>query len=78
LFTALCGFQALAQAPVTRVNPAIKQIVDQVSEERIGATMKRLGDFGTRYVASEQDSDTRGNRRRAALGFRGAIQELQP
>jgi len=60
LFTALCGFQALAQAPVTRVNPAIKQIVDQVSEERIGATMKRLGDFGTRYVASEQDSDTRG------------------
>src|SRR5580658_10197264 len=52
--------QALAQAPVTRLNPAIKQIVDQVSEERISATMKKLGDFGTRYVGSEQDSETRG------------------
>jgi hypothetical protein len=54
------GQQALAQAPATRLNPAIKQIVDQVSEERISATMKKLGDFGTRYVLSEQDSDTRG------------------
>jgi hypothetical protein len=50
----------MAQAPLTRLNPAIKQIVDQVSEERISATMKRLGEFGTRYVGSEQDSDTRG------------------
>jgi Peptidase family M28 len=60
LFTALCGWQALAQAPLTRLNPAVKQIVDQVSEERISATMKRLGEFGTRYVGSEQDSETRG------------------
>src|SRR5580704_16638883 len=60
LFTALCVFQALAQAPLTRLNPAVKQIVDQVSEERIRATMKRLGEFGTRYVGSEQDSETRG------------------
>src|ERR1700689_5982744 len=60
LFTALCGSQALAQAPLTRLNPAVKQIVDQVSEERISATMKRLGEFGTRYVGSEQDSETRG------------------
>jgi len=65
LFTALCftplgGFEALAQAPLTRLNPAVKQIVDQVSEERISATMKRLGEFGTRYVGSEQDSETRG------------------
>jgi hypothetical protein len=60
LFTAFCGFQALAQAPLTRLNPAVKQIVDQVSEERISATMKRLGEFGTRYVGSEQDSETRG------------------
>jgi acetylornithine deacetylase/succinyl-diaminopimelate desuccinylase-like protein len=50
----------LAQAPLTRLNPAVKQIVDQVSEERISATMKRLGEFGTRYVGSEQDSETRG------------------
>jgi hypothetical protein len=59
-FAAICGFRALAQAPLTRVNPAVKQIVDQVSEERISATMKRLGEFGTRYVGSEQDSETRG------------------
>ena len=60
LFTAFCSFQSLAQAPPTRLNPAVKQIVDQVSEERISATMKRLGEFGTRYVGSEQDSETRG------------------
>jgi acetylornithine deacetylase/succinyl-diaminopimelate desuccinylase-like protein len=60
LFTALCGSQAVAQAPLTRLNPTVKQIVDQVSEERISATMKRLGEFGTRYVGSEQDSETRG------------------
>jgi hypothetical protein len=60
LLTALCSCQALAQAPVARLNPAVKQIVDQVSEERISATMKKLGDFGTRYVGSEQDSETRG------------------
>jgi hypothetical protein len=60
LSTAFCGFPALAQAPLTRLNPAVKQIVDQVSEERISAIMKRLGEFGTRYVGSEQDSETRG------------------
>jgi hypothetical protein len=60
LLTALCSYQTLAQAPVARLNPAVKQIVDQVSEERISATMKKLGDFGTRYVGSEQDSETRG------------------
>src|SRR5580698_7265489 len=57
---ACCASQLWAQAPVTRLNPAVKQIVDQVSEERISATMKKLGDFGTRYVGSEQDSETHG------------------
>ncbi len=60
LFSAWCGFHALAQPPVTRLNPTIKQIVDQVSQERIGAIMKHLGEYGTRYVGSEQDSETRG------------------
>jgi hypothetical protein len=60
LSTAFCSFQALAQAPATRLNPAVKQVVDQVSQERISAIMKKLGDFGTRYVGSEQDSETRG------------------
>lgn len=50
----------MAQPPLSRLNPAVKQIVDQVSEERIGAIMKKLEGFGTRYVGSEQDSDTHG------------------
>jgi len=45
---------------VTRLNPTIKEIADAVSEERIGATMKRLGEFGTRYILSEQDNPTHG------------------
>ena len=60
LFLTWHGIHAFAQAPVTRLNPTIKQIVDQVSQERIGATMKHLGEYGTRYVGSEQDSETRG------------------
>ena len=59
-FLVYCGVEALAQPPLTRLNPTIKQIVDQVSEERIGAIMKKLESFGTRYVGSEQDSDTHG------------------
>lgn len=57
---ALRPFQAQAQAPVTRLNPTVKQIVDGVSEQRIGAIMKHLGEYGTRFVGSEQDSETRG------------------
>ncbi|MDR3703597.1 MAG: M20/M25/M40 family metallo-hydrolase [Candidatus Sulfopaludibacter sp.] len=60
VFALYCGVEALAQPPLSRLNPTIKQIVDQVSEERIGAIMKRLESFGTRYVGSEQDSETHG------------------
>ena len=55
-----CAVQGLAQPPTTQLNPAVKKIVDEVSEERIGAIMKKLGDFGTRYVASEQDNPAHG------------------
>lgn len=55
-----CGSEAVAQPPITRLNPTIQKIVAEVSEERIGATMKKLEGFGTRYVGSEQDSDTHG------------------
>jgi Peptidase family M28 len=34
--------------------------VDTVSEDRIGATMKKLESFGTRYILSEQDSPNHG------------------
>jgi len=57
---AYCAVQGLAQPPTSQLNPAVKKIVDEVSQERIGAIMKRLGDFGTRYVASEQDNPTHG------------------
>jgi hypothetical protein len=49
-----------AQPPANQLNPTVKKIVEEVSEERIGAIMKRLGDFGTRYVASETDNPTHG------------------
>jgi hypothetical protein len=52
--------EALAQPPLSRLNPAVKQVVDQVSEERIGAIMKKLESFGTRYVGSEKDNPEHG------------------
>lgn len=50
----------LRPATCNSPEPTIKQIVDAVSEERIGATMRKLESFGTRYVLSEQDSPTHG------------------
>jgi len=55
-----CAVHGLAQPPAAQLNPAVKKIVEEVSEERIGATMKKLGDFGTRYVASETENPTHG------------------
>ena len=43
-----------AQSPATRVNPSIQEIVNQVSEDRVTATLKKLEAFGTRYVLSPQ------------------------
>ena len=51
---------ALAQPPLSGLNPQVKQVVDQVSEERISAIMKKLESFGTRYVGSEKDNPTHG------------------
>jgi hypothetical protein len=51
---------APAQPPLSRLNPAVKQVVDEVSEERIAANMKKLESFGTRFVGSEQDSPDHG------------------
>jgi hypothetical protein len=55
-----CASAGLGQPPVTRLNPTVKQILDAISEEHVGATMKRLEGFGTRYVLSDQDSLTHG------------------
>jgi hypothetical protein len=42
------------------INPAVKQIVDSVSEEHIAATLKKLESFETRNLFSEDDNPTRG------------------
>jgi hypothetical protein len=54
------AFRLSAQQPETRLNPAVKQIVDAVSEERIAATLKKLEAFGTRYILSAQDDPAHG------------------
>src|SRR5215471_10367212 len=56
-YGALAGF---AQTPATRLNPLIAKVVDEVSEDRIAATMKKLESFGTRYVLSDKDNPTHG------------------
>jgi Peptidase family M28 len=48
------------QQPETRLNPAVKQIVDAISEDRIVATLKKLEGFGTRYILSAQDDPAHG------------------
>jgi putative aminopeptidase FrvX len=58
----LLGFAsaAIAQAPETRLNPTVKQIVDAISEQRIAAISQKLEGFGTRYVLSAQDDPVHG------------------
>jgi Zn-dependent M28 family amino/carboxypeptidase len=53
-------FSAFAQAPETRLNPTVKEIVDSISEQRITAILKKLEGFGTRYVLSAQDDPAHG------------------
>jgi putative aminopeptidase FrvX len=48
------------QAPETRLNPTVKQIVDAISQERISAISQKLEGFGTRYVLSAQDDPVHG------------------
>ncbi len=61
----LCAFlliaaSAVAQTPQTRLNPAVKEIVDSISEQRIEAIAQKLEGFGTRYVLSAQDDPVHG------------------
>jgi hypothetical protein len=59
-FAAYGALAAFAQPPASRLNPLISKVVEEVSEERIAATMKKLESFGTRYVLSEKDNPTHG------------------
>jgi hypothetical protein len=56
----VCGRSTFPQAPETRLNPKVKQIIDSISEQRIAATLKKLESFGTRYVLSSQDDPVHG------------------
>jgi hypothetical protein len=56
----LCVFPVFAQTPDTGINPAVKQIVDGISEEHMEATLRKLESFGTRYVLSAQDDPEHG------------------
>src|SRR5580700_968042 len=46
--------------PAKSINPAVKRIVDAVSEERIAAIEKKLESFQTRNIYSDPDHPTRG------------------
>jgi hypothetical protein len=61
LFLALVfALRLFPQQPETRLNPAVKQVVDAISEDRITATLKKLEGFGTRYILSAQDDPAHG------------------
>src|SRR5579862_3894921 len=51
---------AAAQAPPTRINPAVKNIVDAISQERVSEILKTLESFGTRHTMSPQDDPSHG------------------
>jgi hypothetical protein len=57
---ALFPAAAFAQPPVARPNPAVKAIVEEISEERIAAILKKLESFGTRHVMSDQKDPEHG------------------
>jgi len=50
----------VAPLPPTRVDPTIARIISEVSEERIGAIMRRLESFETRNTLSDASQTNRG------------------
>src|SRR5438270_8342248 len=51
---------APAQTPIKSINPAVRRVVDGISEARITAILKKLESFETRNTFSEPDHATRG------------------
>jgi len=49
-----------AQSPQTALNPAVRQVIDAISEDRIAANLKKLDSFGTRHVLSAADDPNHG------------------
>ena len=56
----LSAIWVFAQAPATRLNPAVKAMADSISADRIAATLRKLEGFGTRYVLSAQEDPVHG------------------
>lgn len=54
----LLSFGAAGQP--AKFNPTVKRIVDDISEARIRASLRKLESFGTRHVLSSQDDHVRG------------------
>jgi hypothetical protein len=50
-----------ASAQYKAVNPTVKKIVDEVSEERVTAIMKKLESFETRNIFTEDAGPTKGS-----------------
>src|ERR1039457_3607076 len=62
------------------INPRVTEIVDAVSQERIGEMLKKLESFGTRNIFSSQDDPEHGigaARRWIYDQFRGYSPRLQ-
>ncbi len=49
-----------AQTPATTINPTVKRIVDEISQERITANLQKFEGFGTRYIMSSDDDPAHG------------------
>ena len=64
-------------APAKSINPAVKRIVNAVSEERIAAIEKKLESFETRSILFRSGQPQAWNRRSPPLDFR-AVSKLQP
>jgi hypothetical protein len=59
----LAGLLILAAAPAPAVesaDPKIVKLLESVSEERLGETLRRLASFGTRHLLSSTDAPDRG------------------
>lgn len=60
LFGALLASCLAAQTAPKSINPTIKKIVAEISEERIASNLKKLESFETRNIFSDQTHPTRG------------------
>jgi hypothetical protein len=56
----LCVLSVPCLGQYKTVNPKVAKIAGEISEQRVTETLKRLEDFGTRYLLSQQEDKERG------------------